>query len=104
MATSGTGWLRATTGSATEPLQQASSDGHGGLWIPMPGAGGQKSYLLHYSAGHLTSVALPGGPYRTTIGTVALVPGTYGLLAGGTTHAYANPGVNITAVLLQYGL
>ena len=44
------------------------------------------------------------GPYRTTIGTVALVPGTYGLLAGGTTHAYANPGVNITAVLLQYRL
>ncbi len=26
-----------------------------------------------------------------------------GLLAGGTTHAYANPGVNITAVLWQYG-
>ena len=86
------------------PLQQASSDGHGGLWIPMPGAGGQKSYLLHYSAGHLTSVALPDGPYRTTIGTVALVPGSYGLLAGGTTHAYANPGANITAVLLQYGI
>ena len=85
-------------------LQQASSDGHGGLWIPMPGSGGQKSYLVHYSARHLTTVALPGGPYKTTIGTVALVPGTHGLLAGGTTHAYANPGANITAVLFQYGL
>ena len=99
-------WYRVAEGNygfGDGALQQASSDGHGGLWIPMPGAGGQKSYLLHYSAGHLTSVALPGGPYLATIGTVALVPGTHGLLAGGTTHAYANPGVNITAVLLQYG-
>lgn len=81
--------------------QQASSDGHGGLWIPMPGEGGQKSFLLHYSAGHLTSVALPGGSFRITIDTVALVPGTSSLLAGGFTHAFANPGANVTSVLLQ---
>ncbi len=85
-------------------LQQVSSDGHGGLWIPMPGAGGQKSYLLHYSAGHLTPVSFPDAPYRATLGTVALIPGTTRILVGGTTHAYANPGTNITAVLLQYGL
>ena len=91
-------------GFGSQPLQQLSSDGHGGLWLPMPGSGGQKSYLLHYSAGHLTAAALPGGPYRITVDTVALVPGTFGVLAGGTTHAYANPGVNVTAVLLQYGI
>jgi hypothetical protein len=90
-------------GFGVQPLQQACSDGHGGLWIPMPGAGGQKSYLLHYSAGHLTAAALPGGPDRITVDTVALVPGTYSVLAGGNTHAYANPGTNVTAVLLQYG-
>jgi hypothetical protein len=89
-------------GFGTQPLQQASSDGHGGLWIPMPGVDGQKSYLLHYSAGHLTAAAVPGGPNRITVDTVALIPGTFGLLGGGTTHAYANPGANVTAVLLQY--
>ena len=89
-------------GFGSQPLQQLSSDGHGGLWLPMPGSGGQKSYLLHYSAGHLTAAALPGGPNRITVDTVALIPGTFGVLAGGTTHAYANPGANVTAVLLQY--
>ena len=48
-------------------LQQLASDGHGGLWLPMPGAGGQKSYLLHYSGGHLTQAALPGGPNKITV-------------------------------------
>jgi len=89
-------------GFGTQPLQQISSDGRGGLWLPMPGASDQKSYLLHYSAGHLTAAALPGGPNRITVDTVALIPGTDSALAGGETHAYANPGVNVTAVLLQY--
>jgi hypothetical protein len=91
-------------GFGGQPLQQMSSDGHGGLWIPMPGTGGQKSYLLHYLAGHLTQAALPAGPNRITVDTVALIPGTAGVLAGGTTHAFANPGANVTAVLLQYEL
>lgn len=91
-------------GFGVQPVQPVSSDGHGGLWIPMPGVGGQKSYLLHYSAGHLTAAALPGGVNRTTVDTVALIPGTSEMLAGGATHAYANPGANVTAVLLQYEL
>ena len=33
---------------------------------------------------------------------MAVIPGTYSALAGGETHAYANPGANVTAVLLQY--
>jgi hypothetical protein len=103
----GSHWSKVAGGNygfGGEPLQQMSSDGHGGLWIPMPGVMGQKSYLLHYSAGHLTAAALPGGPNRITVHTVALIPGTYNVLAGGETHAYANPGTNVTAVLLQYGI
>jgi hypothetical protein len=91
-------------GFGTQPLQQISSDGHGGLWLPMPGVDGQRSYLLHYSGGHLTTAALPGGPYRISIDTVALIPGTGSALAGGNTFAYQKPGVNVTAVLLQYGI
>ncbi|MDQ2814151.1 MAG: hypothetical protein M3Z75_20350 [Actinomycetota bacterium] len=90
-------------GFGTQPLQQASSDGHGGLWIPMPGVDGQKSYLLHYMPRHpLSEVSLPGGPERITVETVTPIPGTADLLAGGNTHAYNNPGTNVVAVLLQY--
>jgi hypothetical protein len=65
---------------------------------------GQKSYLLHYSAGQLTPAALPGGgPYRINVVSVALVPGTTDLLGGGETHATGNAGSNVTAVILQYG-
>ena len=100
-------WFKVAAGDygfGTQPIQQISSDGHGGLWLPMPGAGGQKSYLLHYSAGHLTPVAVPGGPSRTDIYSVTLIPGTSGALAGGDTHAFDSPGTNVTAVLLQYGI
>jgi hypothetical protein len=100
-------WSRVAGGSfgfGGLPVQQMSSDGHGGLWLPMPGTSSEKSYLLHYSGGHLTAATLPGGPFRTTVDTVALIPGTGSALAGGTTHAYGNPGANDTAVLLQYGM
>ena len=70
----------------------------------MPGVDGEKSYLVHYSAGHLTPAALPGGPNRITIFSVALIPGTSNVLAGGNTHANGQPGVNDNAVLLQYGI
>jgi hypothetical protein len=91
-------------GFGTQPLQQASPDGHGGLLLPMPGVDGQKSYLLHYIPGHpLGQATLPGGPSGISIEAVALIPGSNGLLAGGDTHAADKPGTNVVAVLLQYG-
>jgi hypothetical protein len=91
-------------GFGTQPLQQASPDGHGGLLLPMPGVDGQKSYLLHYRPGHpLSEASLPDGPNGISIETVALIPGSNGLLAGGDTHAADKPGTNVVAVLLQYG-
>jgi hypothetical protein len=83
-------------------VQQFSSDGRGGLWLPMPGFDGQKSYLLHYSNGHLTQAALPGGQSKITVDTVALIPGTTEQLAGGDTHAAANPEADVVGVVLQY--
>ena len=83
-------------------FQQFSPDGHGGLWLPMPGFAGQKSYLLHYSGGKLTQATLPGGPNQITIGTVALIPGTTEVLAGGDTHASGNLGTGVVGVVLEY--
>lgn len=85
-------------------LQQLSSDGHGGLWLPMPSFGGSKSYLLHFSDGHLTQAALPGGPERIDVNSVALVPGTTQVLGTGDTHAAADPGSNVVGVILEYEL
>lgn len=85
------------------PIQQISSDGRAGFWLPMPGGDGRRTYLLHYSAGHLTSAALPVGPDEILVDAVALIPGTTGVLAGGDIHGYANPGTDVVAVVLQYG-
>jgi hypothetical protein len=101
-------WFKVAEGNfgfGTQPLQQVGSDGHGGLWIPMPGVDFQQSYLLHYTPGHpLSEAPLPGGPSRISVEAVAPIPGTTDLLAGGETHAYNNPGTNVVAVLLQYGI
>jgi hypothetical protein len=99
-------WRRVAEGSdgvGTFPDQQVSSDGHGGLWIPMPGADGQRSFLLHYSGGHLTRAALPTSSSKIDVETVALIPHTTDMLGGGFTHGSNNPGTHVVAVILQYG-
>ena len=101
----GHSWAKVAQGSfgvGTSPLQQVASDGHGGLWLPMPAAGAERSYLVHYAAGRLTAAALPTGPRKISVESVAHIPGTAQLLAGGFTHAPGNPGSNVVAALLQY--
>ena len=100
----GSGWSKVAGGNfGFGTLQQFSSDGHGGLWLPMPGFAGQKSYLLHYTGGRLIQASLPGGPDKITVLAVVLVPGTTDVLGAGDTHASANPGTDVVGVLLQYG-
>jgi hypothetical protein len=99
-------WRKVAQGSfgiGTSPLQQVSSDGHGGLWIPMPGTGGRPSFLVHYSGGRLTEAPLPGGAARINVESLALIPGTTSELGGGFTHAPLNPGASVVAVILQLG-
>ena len=66
------------------------------------GEGGVGSYLVHYAAGRLTAAALPTGPRKINVESIARIPGTAQLLAGGFTHASDNPGASVVAVLLQY--
>jgi hypothetical protein len=101
-------WRRVAEGSfgyGTQPIQQIAPDGRGGLWLPMPGFSGQRSYLLRYFAGKLTKAALPGAPGGTSIDveSVANVPGSTQMLGGGFTHAAGNPGGNVVGVILKYG-
>jgi hypothetical protein len=101
----GRSWSRVASGNyglGTQPLQQIAADGHGGLWIPMPGTDGQKSYLLHYSGGTLAPVTLPASSSMIDIDSVALIPGSTNVLAGGYTHAAGNQGSDVVSVLLEY--
>ena len=97
----GSRWSRVASGNYGETGQVGQAvcgDGHGGLWIPIPGYGGYRSYLLHYSGGRLTNAA-----FRTTtldILSIAQIPGTTQVLAGGYTHPADNPGLNPVAVLV----
>jgi len=81
--------------------QMATSDGSGGLWLPMPDINALPSYLVHYSNGKLTEAALPGGFLQYQIQGVAHFPGTTRELAGGFKHPVNNPNTG-TAVILQY--
>jgi len=94
---------QASVGYGTQPLQQIASDGAGGLWLPMPGVGGQKSFLLHYANGTLTKATLPVSASMINIDAIAHVPGTRDVLACGYTHASGNHGNAVVAVLLAYG-
>jgi hypothetical protein len=98
-------WTKVAAGNyglGTQPLQQLTSDGHGGLWIPMPGTDGQQSYLLHYNGSTLAPVTLPVPSSKINIDSVALIPGTGDVLAGGYTHSANNDGGNVVSVILEY--
>jgi len=82
--------------------QQLSGDGSGGLWLPMPGASGAPSSLVHYAAGTLTQEPLPVRGQKLRIDSVANIPGTTQALAGGFTHAVNNPATKVVAVILQF--
>jgi hypothetical protein len=83
--------------------QQISADGRGGLWLPMPGASGAASSLVHYADGRLTRVPLPVSGSGIRIESVTHVPGTTQALAGGLTYATNNPSRHVVAVILRRG-
>jgi hypothetical protein len=100
----GSKWSRVASGNygtTGESGQTICSDGHGGLWIPIPGADGEHSYLLHYSGGHLTNV--PFSPTKLDLLSISQVPGSTSVLAGGYAHPPNNPGINPVAVIAEYG-
>jgi hypothetical protein len=89
------------TGTAFQVPQEVSPDGHGGLWITAPGFSGNASAVLHYSGGHLTNAPFPVSAAKIDVLSIAPVPGTGQILAGGYTHPAGNPGLNPVAVILQ---
>jgi hypothetical protein len=81
--------------------QQFSSDGSGGLWLPMDGPAGGTGLLVHYAGGKLTTAAVPVNPATLTVDSISLIPGTTQALAGGFTHAANQRSAKVVAVLLQ---
>jgi hypothetical protein len=99
----GTKWSKVATGQfGYGPFyNQVSSDGGGGLWIPMNGPAGGTAFLVHYAGGKLTKAVEPVNPVNLAIASVSRIPGTTQQLAGGATFAPGR-GTNVDAVLLQY--
>jgi hypothetical protein len=100
----GSKWSRVSpvTGFGSGPAEQFSSDGSGGLWLPMLGSEGGTSFLVHFTGGKLIKATLPVSAPKITIDATGRIPGTTEQLAGGFTHASGNRGVNVVAVLLQF--
>lgn len=76
-------------------------DGSGGLWIPA-GDGAQNPALLHYADGRLTTVTLPeqASWVPTIADSLARIPGTSEMLAGGVQYTDGNTKTN--SVVLEY--
>lgn len=99
----GSAWTKLAQGYFGHgPGPEFSSDGSGGLWLPMTGGAGSSGFLVHYAAGKLTSVPLPVSQPKITIMATSRIPGTTQQLAGGDTHGSDNLGVNVVAALLKY--
>ncbi len=103
----GHSWSKVAQASAarfagSDVLGQVAPDGHGGLWIPVPGNSGADSHLVHYSGGHLSAAALPVTASKISVLAVAAIPHTSQALAAGFTHAAGNLGSKVTGVILQF--
>jgi len=99
----GSKWSRLASGQFGygPDYEQFSSDGGGGLWLPMDGPFGGTSFLVHYLGGKLTKAAVPVNPAMLTIGSVARIPGTTQQWAVGYTHP-AFDRTPKTAVIMQF--
>jgi hypothetical protein len=96
-------WTKLATGHfGYGPGPEISSDGSGGLWLPMNGPVGGTAHLVHYAAGRLAPANLPVAAPAITVVSVARIPGTTQQVAGGYTHASGDRGTNVVAVLLKY--
>jgi hypothetical protein len=99
----GSKWAKVAQGNfGFGPFAEFSSDGSGGLWLPMDGPFGGTSFLVHYAGGKLTKATLPVSAPRITVNSVARVPGATQQFAGGYTHAADDRGTNVVGVILQY--
>jgi hypothetical protein len=99
----GSKWTKLAAGQfGNGPGAEFSYDGNGGLWLPMQGASGSTSYLVHYSDGKLTKATLPIAAAKITVSALSRVPGSTGQIAAGFTHTAGNLGVDVVGVVLKY--
>jgi len=80
-------WKKVASYPAGGPSAQVSTDGHGGVWIPMSVGDAGPVGMLHYVNGSrtVTKASLPGLANSSTSGLTAIanIPGTTQELAGG---------------------
>jgi hypothetical protein len=87
----GTSWARVSIGAPAQTIVEAmAADGQGGLWLAgVSAASISTGEFYHYSGGHWTQAAIPGGTLNGTprvglSGGITAIPGTRSLWASGT--------------------
>jgi hypothetical protein len=95
----GNGWAKVASGSF-QGGEQLASDGHGGLWVL---AVNGNEEVLHYTGGNLTVVNIPSATSQPVEpSSIALIPGTSGLLVGGYQYVTTSPSYTSNSLVLQY--
>jgi hypothetical protein len=97
----GHAWSKVTQRSSGDPAQ-VIPDGSGGLWIPVPSAGGIPFQMLRYSGGHLLPVSMPVSGRKLNVLAVAAIPHSVSALGVGFTHRRDNLGRGVVAAVLEY--
>jgi hypothetical protein len=83
-------------------LSAVTPDGHGGLWLALVAGLPGDYQMLHYAGGRLTGASLPAAGDQIVVDTLAAIPGSGDVLAGGFTHSANNPAGNPSAMILEY--
>ena len=95
----GSAWTQVASGSF-QGGEQLASDGNGGLWV-LAVNGNQE--VLHYTGGTLNVVNIPSATSQPVEpSSIALIPGTNGLLVGGDQYVTTSPTYTSNSLVLQY--
>jgi hypothetical protein len=95
----GSAWTQVASGSF-QGGEQLASDGSGGLWV-LAVNGNQE--VLHYTGGTLNVVNIPSATSQPVEpSSIALIPGTNGLLVGGYQYVTTSPTYTSNSLVLQY--
>lgn len=95
----GNGWAKVASGNF-QGGGRLAPDGNGGLWV-LAVSGNQE--VLHYTGGNLAVVNIPSATSQPVEpSSIALIPGTNGLLVGGYQYVTTSPSYTANSLVLQY--
>lgn len=99
----GSAWSRAAIDLQMGSAQTVTSDGHGGIWIPVRTGSPAASSMLHFLGGRLSSAKLPYDPERLGLSDASAGHDSVTAFAVGFYTASDRNGSTMRAVILRFG-